>query len=362
MPKGSSVPWPSWSVDDMLFGFLAAAFTFTASATGLAKGSTVEFLFIGKDSDRAYEAMFAIDMSIADFTTALEKAGIKPGQAIDLARCHVWPVGTPVSFSPDIANFISVDNSDGFSLGRIIYTGGLRNSDNVPVSETEMPASVCSFYSLGQSLFVPENVIDQGAAYGRFQAKQSIKKGTRYAFTISWNDADLSRHVEIHATQDNTIELIKKLKDESRSSNIDVLASFDEEMTVAQATAFAAALDLVDSVRVKITGCRPGSLFFRAFLPLVKWTERQNRMVQPFELTLTSDDSELVFIEEDWSVDGNDPKLTPKKISFSEAANKQSTDTCFIFASKDTKLSRIYSAMEKLKDSSVKNWYVFPRD
>ena len=344
----------------MLLSCLAAAFTFTASATGVEKGSTVEFLFIGQDSDRAYEAMFTIDMPVADFARAIEKAGMKSGQPIDPEACRVWPVGTPVAFEPDISKFVSVDESEGFSLGRIVYTGGQKGTNGVPFASTEMPSSVCSFYSLGQSLFLPEGMLGQGDVYGKFHAGQTLKKGTKYAFTVSWNDADRPRHIALHAVPGNSTELIKKLKEESLSSNVDVLVSFDKELTIGEATLFARALDLVDSVRVKITGCREGSLFFRAFLPLVKWTERQNRIVQPFELTLRAEGDELVFIDEDWNVDGDDPKLTPKTISFEEALTKEKTDTCFVFAAPDTKLDRVYTAMRKLKGSKVRNWYVFP--
>ena len=345
----------------MLLSCLAAAFTFTASATGVGKGTPVEFLFVGKDSDRDYEAMFAIDMPVADFARAVEKAGLQPGQPIDAEACRVWPVGTPVAFNPPISKFVDTDGSDGFSLGRLVYTGGIRGSNGVPVAATEMPASVCSLYSLGQSLFLPEGMLEQGDVYGKFCASETLKKGARYAFTLSWNDADHPKHVDLHAKPGNSVALLTTLKNESTSYHLDVQVSFDGELTVAEAVKFAKALDLVDSVRVKITGCSEGSLFFRAFLPLEKWTERQNRMVQPFELTVAADGYDLVFIEEDWSTEGDDPKLTPRKISFEEALSKDKTDTCFIFAKADTKLSRIYAAMERLKGSKVRNWYVFAR-
>lgn len=345
----------------MILSCIAAAFTFTATATGVGKGTPVEFLFIGADSDRAYEAMFSLDMPIADFARAIEKAGMRRGRPIDPAKCDVWPVGTTVSFSPGMSEFVSIDESEGFSLGRIVYTGGTRGADGEPEAAKEMPASVCSLYSLGQSLFLPERILDQGAAYGKLQARETLKKGAKYAFTVSWSDDDRPKHVDIHAKPGNSVELLNKLKEESTLSGLDVLVSFDAELTVREATLFAKALDLVDSSRVKITGVKPGSLFFRAFLPLVKWTERQNRMVQPFELTIAPDGDVLLFIEEDWSVEGDDPKLTPRKISFKEALAKDKTDTCFIFTTPDTKLSRIYDAMSKLKGSKVRNWYVFPQ-
>ena len=340
---------------------LAAAFTFTASATGVGKGSTVEFLFIGSDSDRDYEAMFTIDMPIADFAKAVEKAGLKPGMPIDPPKCQVWPVGTPVAFEPEISRFVAVDASEGFSLGRIVYTGGLRGSDGAPVAAKEMPASVCSLYSLGQSLFLPEGILSQGDVYGRFTAKESLKKGEKYAFTLSWNDADTPRHIDMTVKPGEEAELIRQLKDEAMRGSIDVLVAFDASLTVAEATQFAKALELVDSVRVKINGCRPGSLFYRAFLPLVKWTDRQNRMVQPFELTMRDNDEELLFIEEDWTVEGDDPKLTPKPITYEKALALKKTDTCFIYAAPETKLSRIYAAMKRLSGSSVYNWYIFPK-
>ena len=128
----------------MLLPCLAAAFTFTASATGVGKGTPVEFLFIGSDSDRDYEAMFAIDMPVADFFHAVEKAGLKPGQPLDAEACRVWPVGTPVAFDPPVSKFVEIDESGGFSLGRLVYTGGHRSTNGVPVAATDMPASVCS--------------------------------------------------------------------------------------------------------------------------------------------------------------------------------------------------------------------------
>ena len=346
----------------MLLSCLAAAFTFTASATGVAKGTTVEFLFVGSDSDRGYEAMFTLDMPVADFARSLEKAGLKLGQPLDPARCQVWPVGTFVTIEPGLSRFLDIDTDDGFGVKRIVYTGGRRAPDGTPEAAGEMPASVFSLYSLGQSLFLPDGILDQGDVYGKFRARESLKKGERHAFTISWNDADCPRHVDIVVKPGEEAGLVKKLKSESESSDIDVLASFDGELTVAEAIQFAKALDLVDSVRVKITGCRPDSLFFRAFLPLVKWTDRQNRMVQPFELSVGPESDELVFVEEDWTVEGDDPKLTPKKISFSEAPLKTKTDTCFIYASSTMKLARIYAAMKKLNGSKVRKWYVFPRD
>ena len=116
------------------------------------------------------------------------------------------------------------------------------------------------------------------------------------------------------------------------------------------------ALSVVDSVRTKINGC--SNIFYRAFLPLVKWRDRKERLVQPFELTI-GDPDHLLFIDEDWTVEGSDPKLTPREISFADVAKHPRTDTCFIFTSANTTIGRIWASMQKLKGSNVRNWYVF---
>ncbi len=60
-------------------------------------------------------------------------------------------------------------------------------------------------------------------------------------------------------------------------------------------------------------------------LPQESWRKREGRNSQPFEVHLTRDGSgalkkSLVFIEEDWSVKGLDPKLTPQEYSFDDWA------------------------------------------
>ena len=88
----------------------------------------------------------------------------------------------------------------------------------------------------------------------------------------------------------------------------------------------------------------PGRLFYRAFLPLVKWLDRKERLVQPFELTVGMTNS-LVHIDEDWSVEGDDPKLTPQAISFDQVGKFPNTETCFIYVAPSSRLSSVYQAM-----------------
>ena len=72
-----------------MLSLLAAAFTFTATATGVEKGTSVEFFFAGNDSDRDYETVFLLDKPVADFVHDLERAGLRPSTPIDRNRCRL---------------------------------------------------------------------------------------------------------------------------------------------------------------------------------------------------------------------------------------------------------------------------------
>lgn len=340
---------------------LAAAYTFTASATGLEKGAPVEFLFVGKDSDRAYEALFELDGSVADFCAGLEKAGLPKGHATDPMTCRLWPVGCPVTLKPALSDFVDTTMPPELPLGRIIYTGGTRTEKGSVAADSEQPFSVFALYSLAQSPLVFNGIYEQGVVYNCHHVKSELKKGERRTFTLSWDAKENppSYRYEINAT--NAVAVLTDLKAKSAHGEIDVQIDFSDQLTVAQATAAAQAVAQIDSLKIKVNGRRDGGLFYRAFLPLVKWLDRQERLVQPFELTV-GPTNRLVFIEEDWSVEGDDPKLTPKEIPFAEAVKHDRTDTCFIFASKHERLSTLRKAMALLKGVKIRNWYVFPQD
>ena len=340
----------------MVSVLLAASLSFTATATGVEKGTPIEFVFAGKNTDRDYESMFLIDQPVTDFCKAAEKAGLPVGKPVDPARCRLWPVGCRVKISPDIHTFIEGKMPEGLSAEDPIYTGGTRGLNGIPEATTNMPASVFSIYSLAQSPIVHNGVYNQGAVYGAFTAKDTLKKGERHTFTLTWDETSMPRSLHLTVTPGNAADLIRQLRAESAKGELDVLVSFDGDLTVREARAAAKALATLDSKQVKINGC--DTIFYRSFLPLVKWLDRKERLTQPFELTLGNPDK-LVFIEEDWSGPGDDPVLTPKEIPFADAAKHDRTDTCFIYAWDDAKVSRILDTMSKLKGAHIRNWYVY---
>lgn len=343
----------------MIAAILAASISFTATATGVEKGKPVEFAFAGANTDRDYETMFLIDDTVDGLCRKLENAGLRPGRPTDQSSCCFWPVGTPVRFEPSLTNFVEATLPQGLTLGQPIYTGGKRSRDGARDANTNMPASVFAFYTLAQSPFLFDGYYDQGSIYGAFTACAAIKKGERVSFTVSW-DEGVAPTKSLHLTvkPGASSKILKTLKGESEKGPVDALIGFADDLTVAEATAIANALATVDSPRIKINGC--SNIYYRAFLPLVKWRDRKERLVQPFELTL-GDPDRLLFIKEDWSVEGPDPRLEPIDISFDRASSYDRTDTCFIFADPEMPLSRIYAAMIRLKGSCVKTWYVFTK-
>lgn len=343
----------------MIAALLAASISFTATATGVERGMTVEFAFAGPDSDRAYESMFILDESIEDFCGMLEKAGLKRGSPMDAKGCRLWPVGTPIWIEPALTNFIAGTMPEGLPPGRPIYTGGTRLADGRCEAASNMPSSVYALYSLAQSPIVFDGIYEQGVVYNSFTARTTLKKGERHTFTVNWEEgASPAKPLHFTVRPGNSSEILKALRAESENGPVEALVGFADDLTVKEATAMANALAAVDSVRIKINGC--SNIFYRAFLPLVKWRDRKERLVQPFELTLGNPDK-LVFIKEDWTVEGDDPRLEPTEIPFDSASSYKKTTTCFIYADEDTPISRITEAMSRLKGSAVNNWYVFSR-
>ena len=334
---------------------------FTASATGVEKGTTLEFMFVGESSDRAYEAMFTLDDSVAELSAAIEKCGIQRGSPIDVSRCRMWPVGPAVTLSPPLSDFVDSENPNDRPLAKTVYTGGSRNEKGIPLSGTEMPAAAFAFFNCPQSIIQFADTYPQGDVYGAHRCRVSMNKGERRTFRLSLA-AKAPTRINVRFDSTNLVSAISALKDAAEKGDVEAVVSFSPEMTISQATAAANALSVIDSRHVMVNGCPEREFFYRAFLPLVKWRDRQERLVQPFELTVDSDTASLVVIDDDWSGPGDDPKLTPRKIDFANAASEikkhNGLDTCLVYASPNEHLGVLQKWRDKMPKAIV-NWYIF---
>ena len=341
----------------MIASLLAAAITFTATATGVEKGTPLEFFLAARDTDRDYETMFLLDESVDSFLNRLEHAGLPRGRATDPTTCRLWPVGVRIELEPHFEEFVETDMPEGMALGSIIYAGGTRLASGFPEAATNMPGAVFALYSISQSALVFDGIYEQGVVYGAHKAKCTLHKGDKRQFKLTWDEKDSISSVSLNFKKGNLRENLEILRQKSKNSSVDVLVSFDDELTIVEATAVANALASVDSVRVKINGRCVDGLFYRAFLPLVKWRDRHERMMQPFEVTL-GDPDKVIFIDEDWSVEGNDPKLSEKVISYDQMSQHPRTDTVFFFAKKDMTVGIVKAALKRVP-KTVFNHYVY---
>lgn len=296
--------------------------SFTATATGVGMGSPLEFMFVGSGSDHDYEAAFLIEDSLVDFAAAFDRAGIAPGTGYDPAKFNFWPTGKLLTMKPALSEFITCDGQP--ATGKVVYAGA-----KIPADDATM--SLFAFYNCRYSLMFFNDSQPQGEAYGRYHPARTLKAGEKVEFTLSWNG-----------------------KDETYSHTPD----FSPEMTVAMARQFARNLETIELVPNRhINGAKEGQFYFRAFLPQEKWRDRHERLQQPLEIHLKGTNLTYTVIDEDWSGEGEKPKLTVKNISEHEA-KQQKTDTGFIYASADEKLARLF-AIKSAMPKTIINWYVY---
>ena len=340
--------------------------TITAVSTDCGLDAPLEFLFVGPDSDRAYEALFVTEASVAELSDAFKKAGIPLGSPFSLEKCRFWPVGPEINVEPSLKAFLK--ETRGETTPSVLYTGGTRDANGVPEAQTNMPSAVFALYNCSQSLMQFNDSLDQSPSYGRFKPAVKIPKGEKRSFTFTWAGQPAAEHIELTFKPGESGEALRSLKSKSEKGEVDALCDFSPEMTLAEAQAVSSALATVDSVRVKINGTNEGRFFFRAYIPLEKWRDRRERLAQPPEVHFLADGSlKVVEIREDWSdPDSVDPKLTPVDHIFkssADAAKKAGslvgkTNTILLFAPADARLSRLYD-FKKSVTEEVLNWYVF---
>ena len=130
-------------------------------------------------------------------------------------------------------------------------------------------------------------------------------------------------------------------------------------MTLSEAIQASGALKLIDSSKIKINGVKEGQIFYKAFLPLVKWRDRKERLAQPPEVHFKEDGKFIITeITEDWSDENaTDPKLIVKDYSFDNledavklaAKLSDKTSTIFFYAQGDIKLESLFAFRKKLQ-------------
>ena len=344
---------------------------FTAVETDCGLDAQIEFLFIGPNSGKDYEALFVTDFPIEKIAAAFDSAGIPRGAPVNLGRAVVWPEGETLSMTPAFGGLVS--DAEPTNSVSIIYTGGLRDGGGFPVAATNDPNAVFALYNCPQSLLQIDDSLGQSATYGRFSPAFKPVKGRRRLFTLRWNGRPGFDKIVLKAEPGGLKAAIEMLKARSLGRRLCVATDFSPDMSLDEAVKFAAAFSQIDSPSVKFNSFASGQMYFRAFLPLEKWRERANRLAQPPEVHLLPGGAvEVVEVKEDWSDETSiDPKLIPVSSRFQDLAGAarataeisgrlKGLSTAMVFAPRGMKLGEIFAFSKLVPQSAVSTWYVFP--
>ena len=330
-----------------------------AEASGHKADATVEFALIGPLSDRAYESLAVTVATPGDIARAIELSGCAAGRCIGGLKNQFWPYGNrfTVSFRElpcsDDAPYLPVsgllaEHDPANSLlpsASVIFTGGRRGADGSYLADTNMPSSVFSLYNADDTIFDLPVVCGQSEAYGRIKTAKALKQGAliefrflpvrvdggsysakKFTLEIASDDGALEfrlsgRGVATKGGADAVLNLLRA--EAGKGYDVYLDAVFDSGLTVAQAAKAAALFAMLDGNGLRMDGTMNGRIYYQAFLPKERWRIREGRNPQPFELHLSRNasgalDRKLVFIGEDWSGEGLDPKLDVREYPFSD--------------------------------------------
>ncbi|HOE60734.1 MAG TPA: hypothetical protein PK576_03745 [Kiritimatiellia bacterium] len=350
---GTVAVWPGVAADPV-----RREVRLLAEAVGHTEGVTTEFILIGPMSDRAYEAVAVTVAAPSDIVRAVEHLGLKRGGGVGSRPFRFWPVGERVTATvrrldgTDAAvlplQTLIRDEGEGEPLvgeGGLVFTGGRWVGPSC-LTDTNMPCSVISLYNAGETVFDVPFRVGQSEVYGRLKLARSYPCGALIEVVLRPLAADgrpqvLSLRVTAEPGEggvslvtrgaDGTVlhrsalaeGLVWLRKQADTGRELFVTLEMDETLTLQQATEVARIFDMLDGKGLKLDGKGEDGVYAKAFLPLERWREREGRTPQPFELHVKRNAEggwtrSLVFIEEDWQVEGLDPRLTPRTYPFEE--------------------------------------------
>jgi len=235
-----------------------------------------------------------------------------------------------------------------FGAGGLVFTGGRwtgADSTRACLTDTNMPSAVISLYNEPGTVFDVPFQVGQSEVYGRLTLAEAFPFGALLEIVLrplaSKDGGPRVLPLTVSATMSGSeVELTCKGADGAvlkRSALAEALTwlrgqaesgrepfvtlGLDDAMPLKRAVDVARVFAMLDGKGIKLDGKAGLGLFPRAFLPQEKWRERKDRNPQPFELHVARGadgalNKSLVFIEEDWTVDGLDPKLTPREFPF----------------------------------------------
>lgn len=345
--------WPGVVADTA-----ARTVTVIGEAVGLATGGVVEFVLVGENSDKDYEALAVVLAKPSDVALALEAIGLPRGLPVQPQAFRFWPRGERVTLSvrpfaggPEhpLGTYIFDQRAEAGMSNLFTYVGSVWHEDGNCEADAVSPGSLISTYNAPTTVLDMPFAVSQNAAYGQYVAQGSLLPAeTLWQFVFRpERAADVApRVVPVSLTAQPRTGLdgpAAGLADVAWAWTIDgttqtnafdtvikafmtliaaghephVTVRLDDRLTVQAATAAAAVVLAVEGVNgVRIDGPPEGYLYLKAFLPQQEWRDREKRLLQPYELRLEREGETgwrrtFVQIHEDWSDEESlDPKLT----------------------------------------------------
>lgn len=368
-------------------------------AVGHRLETIIEFLIAAPQSNRAYESALMSVAKPSDIVRALEWIGLPKGATIDGQQFRFWPQGERISATIRCLNETSeaarplqsvikdiTPEKPLYGEAGLVFTGGTWKGNDCSVDH-EQPCSVIALYNEEETLFDLPLLASKGVAYGRSVLAAKMAYGdvlevvikpmllpdgalrtTHLFLTAQPSDAkeptlvceDQKGQVIKKGTLTEVMTWMKSLSE--HGEDLFVTLTMSEEMTVAQAADLARLFDLLDGKGIKLHGKTKEGLYPRAFLPQAAWRKREGRLPQPFEVYLPGVTNRLTYIEEDWSGEGLEPKLTPKDYPFSDVSelpglvkrvgdkDSQKVKLLFVFAPRNAPLKKIMPAVRALSE------------
>ena len=368
-------------------------------AVGHNEDSTMEFLIVGPQSNRAYESATVSVAKPSDIVRAMERIGVSRGHGVDGRLFRFWPYGERISgtirklnegveSARPLQSVIKDSKSEPplFGEGGLVFTGGPW-TDGVCGADTEQPSSVIALFNEPDTLFDIPFIASKGVAYGRSVLAAKMGYGEVMEIVLkpiplpggglravvlyvtvqaSANQemlfvcADKKGEVLKKGTLTEMLTWMKTLSD--RGHDLFVTLTMSDDLTLTQAVAVTRVFVLLDGSGIKLYGKTKEGIYPRAFLPQEDWRKRDGRTPQPFEVYLTGDAKKLTYIEEDWSGAGLDPKLSPKDYPFKAVSelpalvkrvgdkDSKKVELLFVFASQSEPLKKIMPAVRVLSE------------
>ncbi|NQT38434.1 MAG: hypothetical protein HQ581_13135, partial [Planctomycetes bacterium] len=334
-----------------------------AETTGLTAETIVEFLLIHQSSERGYEALLWSMAKPSDVHKALVFIGMKPGKPFNPAQLRFWSKGERVHLSVAAKNKKSVrleslimDTNTGKPLAEagFVFAGSFMTDrpgekpGQVYAADFHDPRSVASMYSDPIAVLDVPRQARKGAVYGTqvVGPKYDFAANELVTILIESEYKDGRRRVKDLALQVRRtpgqpaspvapIEfLLSDMAGQAMGEKRDlvaVLGVLDKLIRKGHdpyvSVRFGAALRLADIGRmcrilaaidtesgIRVEPPVEGQLYYEAFLPDQQLRDRKNRIIQPWELHLTSTEDRITGVlelhETTWDSDASKYKST----------------------------------------------------